>query len=367
MGNPNNGFPIFCIFIYKKKQMTSRIKKIISEEIERFVLNEMLSSKCYHFTTLNGLLRILKTNSFLLKTDVVSDTEHWADKPRHRFFMSTTRVRNGKYGYNHFIKKEDMLVRITLNGDLLNANYRGMPINWQMHSEKTRGYEPNLRSAESSKSRAMYNNPDWRLAQIQPFVENEDRIFSSKPTIPNADRYIERIDILTYISKDFVDIDSQALDILQDIPSRFRNITRIYTTMKDFNRQDNNADKVDRSKVKDTIYPKVDVNLSQEDLKQIDLYGKSIYKFFEDYDKAIELVNEEEYDDDLIDSLYKDSQSCEEYIKKLNTDLYNSKKSKQILKNVSDWFVRHKIANFKDLLNKIDKISELFLDFKYAH
>ena len=102
--------------------MASHIQKIISEEIERFVLNEMLSSKCYHFTTLDGLLRILKTNTFLLKTDVVSDTEHWEDKPRYRFFMSTTRVRDGRFGYNYFIDQNEMLVRITLNGDLLNMN-----------------------------------------------------------------------------------------------------------------------------------------------------------------------------------------------------------------------------------------------------
>lgn len=267
--------------------MTSHIQKIICEEIERFVLNEMLSSKCYHFTTLNGLLRILKTNTFLLKTDVVSDTEHWADKPRHRFYMSTTRVRNGKYGYNNFIQKEDMLVRITLNGDLLNANYRGMPINWQMHNEKALGYETNLRYAISSKSRAMYNNPNWSAAQTQPFVENEDRIFSSKPTIPNADRYIDRIDILTYDTTK--DVNAQAMDILQEIPSRFRNITYVYTTMKDFNRQDNNIDNVDRSKVKDAKHPRVDVNLKQKDLKKIDLYAEKIYNSLSICDKMFEM------------------------------------------------------------------------------
>lgn len=348
--------------------MANIIKKIISEEIERFVLNEMLSSKCYHFTTLNGLLRILKTNTFLLKTDVVSDTEHWEDKPRHRFFMSTTRVRDGRFGYNHFIKKDDMLVRITLNGDLLNANYRGKPINWNMHSNKIKGYIPNLKKAESTKSDLIYNSPVWKIAQIQPFVENEDRVYSNKPSIPNADRYIERIDILTYISKDFVDIDSQALDILQNIPSRFRNITHIYTTMKDFNRQDDNADKVDRSNVEDTIYPKVDVNLSQEDLKKIEYYEKEIYNFFANYDKLEELVRNKEYDEDfevIVNHLYREAADSEEYIKKLNTDLYNSKKSKQILKNVSDWFVKHHIRNFNELHKKRDELEDKFDDYKY--
>lgn len=347
--------------------MTSHIKQIISEELERFVLNEMISSKCYHFTTLNGLLRILKTNTFLLKTDVVSDTEHWEDKPRYRFFMSTTRVRDGRFGYNYFIKTDNMLVRITLNGDLLNANYRGKPVNWKMHNNKIKGYISNLRSAYSIKSDSIYE-PDWRRAQIQPFVENEDRVYSNKPSIPNADRYIERIDILTYLSGDFVDIDSQALDILQDIPSRFRNITHIYTTMKDFNRQDDNADKVDRSNVKDAIYPKVDVNLSQEDLEKIDSYEKKIYNFFANYNKLEELVRNEEYDPDfevIVNHLYREAADCEEYIKKLNTDLYNSKKSKQILKSVSDWFVKHHITNFNELHKKIDKLEDKFDDYKY--
>lgn len=343
------------------------LHRLVENTINSYLLNEMLSSKCYHFTTLDGLLRILKTNTFLLKTDVVSDTEHWEDKPRYRFFMSTTRVRDGRYGYNHFIDKDDMLVRITLNGDLLNANYRGKPINWQMHSNKIRGYDSDLRSAESTKSKSMYNVPDRKIAQIQPFVENEDRIYSNRPSIPNADRYIERIDVLTYLSNDFVDIDTQAMDILQNIPSRFRNITHIYTTMKDFNKQKDNTDKVDRSNVEDAKYPKVDVNLSQEDLKQIDYYEKCIYKFFTDYDKAIELARKEEYDDNLINFLETFNYHIENYIKKLNTDLYNSKKSKQILKYVSDWFVKHKIMNFKDLRNKISQISDMFLDYKYAH
>ena len=350
--------------------MANIIKKIISEEIERFVINEMLSSKCYHFTTHNGLLRILKTNTFLLKTDVVSDTEHWEDKPRYRFFMSTTRVRDGRFGYNYFINENEMLVRITLNGDLLNANYRGKPVNWKMHSNKVRGYDSDLRSAESTKSKSMYNVPDRKIAQIQPFVENEDRVYSNKPSIPNADRYIERIDILTYLSGDFVDIDSQALDILQDIPSRFRNITHIYTTMKDFNRQDDNSDKVDRSNVKDAIYPKVDVNLTQYDLDRIDFYEKEIYNFFANYDKLEEFVRNEEYDEDYevqVSNMVEDCEMYEIYIKELNTKLYNSKKSKQILKNVSDWFVRHRITNFKDLQKKLDVLYDKFFAYKYAY
>ena len=340
------------------------LHRLVESTINSYLLNEMISSKCYHFTTLNGLLRILKTNTFLLKTDVVSDTEHWEDKPKQRFFMSTTRVRDGRFGYNYFIDQNEMLVRITLNGDLLNANYRGKPVNWRMHSNKIRGYIPNLRSAESIKLSSMYH-PDGRRAQIHPFVENEDRVYSNKPSIPNADRYIERIDILTYLSSNFADIDTQAMDILQDIPSRFRNITHIYTTMKDFNRQSNNMDNVDRSKVQDTENPKVDVNLSQEDLKKIDYYEKEIYNFFANYDKAIELVREEEYDDDLIDILQTFSFDVEEYIKKLNTDLYNSKKSKQILKNVSDWFVKHHITNFNELFTKLDELEDKFADYKY--
>ena len=338
--------------------MNNSIKKIISEEIERFVLNEMLSSKCYHFTTLDGLLRILKTNTFLLKTDVVSDTEHWEDKPRYRFFMSTTRVRDGRFGYNYFIYENEMLVRITLNGDLLNANYKGKPINWQMHSEKVRGHKPDLRSAESTKAEAMsmsssiYHDFEFK---IQPFVENEDRVYSNKPSIPNANRYIERIDILTYDT--YEDIDSQALDILQNIPSRFRNITHIYTTMKDFNRQDNNADKVDRSNVEDTIYPKVDVNLKQEDLYRIKICAEDIYKFISTCDKIFEIGRKKVYDYNLV-NLYNSLRFrwTMNEIKDLNTILYNNDKSKQILKNVSDWFVKHKITNFKDLRKKIEDI-----------
>ena len=332
------------------------LHRLVENTINSYLLNEMLSSKCYHFTTLDGLLRILKTNTFLLKTDVVSDTEHWEDKPRYRFFMSTTRVRDGRFGYNHFINENEMLVRITLNGDLLNANYRGKPVNWQMHSDKIRGYIPNLRSAKSIKLSSMYNS-DGRRAQIQPFVENEDRIYSNKPNIPNADRYIERIDVLTYLSNDFVDIDTQAMDILQNIPSRFRNITHIYTTMKDFNRQGNNMDNVDRPKVKDTEYPRVDVNLKQEDLYRIEICAEDIYKFISTCDKIFEIGRKKVYDYNLV-NLYNSLRFrwTMNEIKDLNTILYNNDKSKQILKNVSDWFAKHNITNFKDLRKKIENI-----------
>lgn len=337
--------------------MANIIKKIISEEIERFVINEMLSSKCYHFTTLNGLLRILKTNTFLLKTDVVSDTEHWADKPRQRFFMSTTRVRDGRFGYNNFIDRGDMLVRITLNGDLLNANYKGKPINWQMHSNKIMGYIPNLRSAKSTKSSSISNNSDFESMRIQPFVESEDRIFSNRPTISNADRYIKRIDILTYNSTK--DVNAQAMDILQEIPSRFRNITFVYTTMKDFNRQDNNMDNVDRTKVKDTKNPRVDVNLKQKDLKKIGLYAEKIYDFISACDKLFDIYRKKEYGynlDDVCRFAKKEYKRTMHRIKDLNTVYYNNDKSKQILKNVSDWFVKHNIVNFNDLQSKIQNI-----------
>ena len=117
------------------------------------------------------------------------------------------------------------------------------------------------------------------------------------------------------------------------------------------------------------IYPKVDVNLTQYDLDRIDFYEKEIYNFFANYDKLEEFVRNEEYDEDyeaIERHLYRNAADCEEYIKKLNTDLYNSKKSKQILKNVSDWFVKHHITNFNELHKKLDELDDKFDDYKYT-
>ena len=128
--------------------------------------------------------------------------------------------------------------------------------------------------------------------------------------------------------------------------------------MKDFNRQNNNMNNVDRSNVKDTENPRVDVNLNQEDLKKIDDYAEKIYNSLSICDEMFEMYRKKEYGYNL-ESLYFRLGSLRyimRKIKELNTTYYNNDKSKQIIKNVTNWFVKHNIVNFNDLQAKIKDI-----------
>ena len=170
-------------------------KVLITEAQFRQILNESLSRYIYHFCPISTLLSILKTNAFIL-SHVDTGIRDKEISGGYDFYMSFTREHTDKVGYvqykNYcFTADEDSSlndnqffnVRISVNGELLGANYRGEPVNY--HNKENR----------NNKQQEWANGDPVKLIQIR---QSEDRLLSNKPVIENAGRYIERIDVLLH-------------------------------------------------------------------------------------------------------------------------------------------------------------------------
>lgn len=132
------------------------------------LLTEGLSSILYHSTDFNSLASILKNDRFRLTTSVGNPTEQGMNKKRDKlFYMSTTRSKRGGYGSDPYKRA----VMIVLDGKKLSNNYTGNPVD--------------------------YWGREWRTTDKSGRSnEFEDRIFTEKPFITNAKKYIKEIHVL---------------------------------------------------------------------------------------------------------------------------------------------------------------------------
>ena len=176
----------------------------------REILSEGISHVVYHFTSLQALYRILMTQKFYLKTGVFRDSyEHKLSDGKRMYYLSTTRNKNANEGYSNGYKSESS-VRITLDGEKLSHNYKGMPINYW--------------GDDSALGRMKYLNPDkvgqplkWdKDMQQHRNDETEDRIWSFHPTIPNVLDYIKRVDILLPNENVISDYENRIVKAQQD-------------------------------------------------------------------------------------------------------------------------------------------------------
>lgn len=161
--------------------MDNGLKKIqITENQYKTLLNEMLSSVLYHFTTLGGMHEIAKTGSIYLNTSYrgLNDNKHKNKK----FWFSFTRQYSSKFGYS-----KDKNVRIEFDGDLLNQRFEGKPIDYWGETMGKQNYFKNPYEYQPNKKIIDYT---------QSNTESEDRLFSNEPKIDNVYKYIKRIDIL---------------------------------------------------------------------------------------------------------------------------------------------------------------------------
>jgi hypothetical protein len=127
------------------------------------ILFEGISPIVYHHTNLKNLQSILANNRIELSPGgFTKDVE--VEKGKGGYFLSTARTRTGSF---HVNKSTGALIK--LDGRKLSNNLSGKAIDY--YTQSMRKYNP------------------------QGF-EQEDRIFSHKPTIENFSNYILRIDIL---------------------------------------------------------------------------------------------------------------------------------------------------------------------------
>ncbi len=131
------------------------------------------TSIVFHYTTISSLLHILKDNQFVLTTGIGTEADRVLNKKH--YYLSLTRSRVGHY---HAQTQHQGAVLLTLDGTRFNQLYQTSPVDyWGEEFRKHRG--------------GAY--------------EAEDRLFSSKPVLPNALNYIIDAAILLPKNTDYTD------------------------------------------------------------------------------------------------------------------------------------------------------------------
>lgn len=156
----------------------SEIKQMVSECIKK-IISEGMSKLTYHFASLDSCVKILSKNEFHL---TMSSNKADAKDNKRFFYLSTQRSRSKSISY---ARKFGSCVRIQLDGDALGYNYKGKPMDYWQYKQKY--YDPEYNDVFGkgfTKSRREHQD-----------FEMEDRVFSYKPVIKNANKYITRIDV----------------------------------------------------------------------------------------------------------------------------------------------------------------------------
>lgn len=135
-------------------------------------LTEGISPVLYHFMRgpINAL-NILKQNQFKLTASPGTDTERHLQKGHRQYYLSTARHKLGGY----HVKSEGNGIIFNLDGKKLAQNYTGKAVSY---------WGPDY-----------YGNPgSYKKGYEQK--EAEDRIYSYKPFIPDAIKYIQEMHVL---------------------------------------------------------------------------------------------------------------------------------------------------------------------------
>ena len=249
------------------------LNNLIKESLDKFLMKEALSSKVYHFTSIKSAFNILKTNEMFCQSSLATSADDYSDK--YKFYVSFTRVKSPKEGFGYNSYKSSSFARIEFDGDKLNNNFSGRPVDyWNSDSltnkrkymkdvtnQKAYRYVPydgndNVDAKdmdgvykydfkyprEDSPLYASFDGKIYKKEQIIPddiqhhvFNEIEDRIQTNKPIIENINKYITRVDIL-------IDRDSENKDdIVYARNLSFSKWVFVYDNMNDFIMQSENT------------------------------------------------------------------------------------------------------------------------------
>ena len=147
-------------------------------------LEESVSQTVYHFSPLYAANEILKQKRFRLTTSLGTKTEKELQPNGTIYYLSTTRSKVGDYTL-HSSYKDGVVFK--LNGDWLNQNFKGSPVDYWGGMLAPGGFAPN----EPVGLKGRYK-------------EMEDRVFSTKPFIdlPSpATKLIQEIHVLLITDK----------------------------------------------------------------------------------------------------------------------------------------------------------------------
>lgn len=255
------------------KTFPTILNNLIKESLDKFLMKEALSSKVYHFTSIKSAFNILKTNEMFCQSSLATSADDYSDK--YKFYVSFTRVKSPKEGFGYNSYKRKSFARIEFDGDKLNNNFNGRPVDYwnndsltnkrkymkDVTNQKAYRYVPydgndNVDAKdmdgvykydfkyprEDSPLYASFDGKIYKKEQIIPddiqhhvFNEIEDRIQTNKPIIENINKYITRVDIL-------IDRDSENKDdIVYARNLSFSKWVFVYDNMNDFIMQSENT------------------------------------------------------------------------------------------------------------------------------
>lgn len=255
------------------KTFPNILNNLIKESLDKFLMKEALSSKVYHFTSIKSVFNILKTNEMFCQSSLATSSDDYSDK--YKFYVSFTRVKSPKEGFGYNSYKSSSFARIEFDGDKLNNNFSGRPVDYwnndsltnkrkymkDVTNQKAYKYVPydgndNVDAKdmggvykydfkyprEDSPLYASFDGKIYKKEQIIPddiqhhvFNEIEDRIQTNKPIIENINKYITRVDIL-------IDRNSGSKDeIVYARNLSFSKFVFVYDNMKDFIMQSENT------------------------------------------------------------------------------------------------------------------------------
>lgn len=211
------------------------------------VINERLSPVVWHFCWFDALSSILRTNSFRLSEshvdrDALPGVTGYSEK--RPYYMCTTRSKNSSEGYSKIVSDDNRegYARIQLDGDALNS---------VVHA-KASDYFGSRSDDDIAGKRALYKGierghykgktvNDIYAKKYSPIQDNEkeDTIWYNQPIIPNANRCIQRIDVLIPTEESMKE-NAQLFKVLRNNAARLNIPIYFYTNQKDMDLQRDN-------------------------------------------------------------------------------------------------------------------------------
>jgi hypothetical protein len=223
-----------------KKTTFNEIKNLVKQILNEQILLEGASDIMYHFTSFENCMKILKNNNFVLSPALNNEYERLLNNNRF-FFLSTTRSRS-----SGFINGGD--IKLVLDGRKLKNRYKFLPVDY-------------------------FGNTG---SDIKMGSEQEDRLVSDNPIIPNARNYILAVHHIKKYNNSFLTYRLNILCDKYDIP------LYIYKEEDDFLNQRNYSNK----KMDDNVFLNVGVDEEQEEFKD------NVYeKFKEDLSFILALIS----------------------------------------------------------------------------
>jgi hypothetical protein len=203
------------------------------------IISEAISDREFHYLMLNRLCDMIESNSLHL-----SSAEE--DNLNGKKFMSLTRNRSNQQGFQYGVydqteyESKKNYARIEFDGRTL-QNIRGSkiePYDYLYHEPTYDEHDPmNGKQLHQSE----YDNDDWAEyddndpfnLKRQFYSQAEDRLTADEETIPNALKYVTKVDVMIR-NKDSNDVERLMQD-LEDNPM-WKEKTEIHADNKTFNK-----------------------------------------------------------------------------------------------------------------------------------